>query len=352
MRAITKQAAVQYRVGGDAARCGTCLRACVLRPGQTGLCGNYKNINGVLYNIGYGIVSAIESRPIEIKPLFHFHPGSTATTFSGYGCNFLCPWCQNWAISKVKPDISAPRLNPHRIIEYALRAGDDSVCASFNEPTIHLEYLLDVFKEAKERGLYTTMVSNGSMTIEALLKLVEAGVDAMNIDIKGCPETYRRFIGVPEPTQILETARKAIELGVHVEAVYLVVTGANDWNDCIDWVINSHLKYLGEDTPLHINRYYPAHKYWKPPTKTEILEEIYRKALREGINYVYIGNVPTTKYMITRCPNRGEPLIIRDHYSTKECRMRPGNRCPRCGYRLSLIGECRPTRGRQLNKQE
>ncbi|RLG74925.1 MAG: hypothetical protein DRO14_05200, partial [Thermoprotei archaeon] len=203
-----------------------------------------------MYNIGYGKVSAIESRPIEIKPFFHFWPGSAATTFSGWGCNFLCPWCQNWSLSKVKPPKeSSDIIGPEKVIELAIEWGDDGVCASFNEPTVHLEYLLDVFKLAKARGLYTTIVSNGSLTREALKLLKDAGLDAMNVDIKGCPETYRRFIGIPNPEEVLHTAKYALELGIHVEAVFLVVTGANDWDECVEWVLKSHIKYLGTDVP-------------------------------------------------------------------------------------------------------
>ena len=324
--------------------CGTCVRGCCIPVGLTGLCGNYENVGGTLYNIGYGKISAIESRPIEIKPFFHFWPGSSATTFSGWGCNFLCPWCQNWSLSKVKPpkedhDI----IEPEKVIELALKWGDDGVCASFNEPTIHLEYLLDVFKLAKARGLYTTIVSNGSLTRDALKLLKEAGLDAMNVDIKGCPETYRRFIGIADPEEILRTARYALELGIHVEAVFLVVTGANDWEECIEWVLKSHIKYLGPDVPLHINRYYPAYMYNKPATSMEKLLEVYKLAKDVGIRYVYVGNVDTLEYMHTRCPNCGEVLIKRSHYGVIKCNL-DENKCPTCGEEINLVGACRPSR--------
>ncbi len=324
-------------------RCNTCIRRCILRPGQLGLCGNYENIRGVLYNVGYGLVSAFESRPIEIKPLFHFYPGSTAMTFSGWGCNFLCPWCQNWHLSKRKPVPGKDEyLSPEIIVEEALRAGDKGVCASFNEPTIHLEYIIDVLKMAKRRNLYTTIVSNGSYTAEALELLVKAGLDAVSLDIKGCTTTYKKFIGIPDPEEILEVASKAKKLGVHIEAVFLIVPGANDDPNCIKYTLDKILEFLGPETPLHINRYFPAYKYTRPPTPVELLVKIRDKALSLGFRYVYIGNIATTHYLHTRCPGCGTLLVLRTHYSTLSCNLK-NHKCPNCGYEINLRGSCQPT---------
>jgi len=67
-------------------------RRCLLKQSSTGICGNYVNRDDRLIHLGYGVLSAVESRPIEIKPLFHYWPNSTSLTFSGYGCNFYCPF--------------------------------------------------------------------------------------------------------------------------------------------------------------------------------------------------------------------------------------------------------------------
>jgi pyruvate formate lyase activating enzyme len=58
------------------------------------------NIDGKLYTLVYRDINALESRPIEIKPFFHFYPGSSALTFSTWSCNFTCPWCQNFHLSR------------------------------------------------------------------------------------------------------------------------------------------------------------------------------------------------------------------------------------------------------------
>ncbi len=338
-------ALLSEKLPGGLVRCGTCVRRCLVPKGLRGLCRNYRNIDGTLYNVGYGNVSAIESRPIEIKPLFHFYPGSYATTFSGWGCNLLCPWCQNWHLSKFDPEERAGTcLSPEEVVLYALNSGDEGTCASFNEPVIHLEFLVDVFSKAKEVGLYNTMVSNGTATEEALRLLRKSGLDAMNVDVKGCPETYRKFIGLSNPERLLKVASLALKLGIHVEMVYLVVTDANDWRECMEWVVENHLRYLGEEVPLHINRYYPAYKYGKPPTDLRKLMEVREMAIKRGIKYVYLGNIPDTSYLNTRCPRCGKVLIERTHYGVVKCNLEGVNRCPKCGYEIELRGVCKVSR--------
>jgi len=66
---------------------------------------------------------------------------------------------------------------------------------SFNEPTLLPEYSIDVFKLAKEKGYYNTFVTNGYMTLESLKALKDAGLDAMNIDIKGDKDAVKEYCG-------------------------------------------------------------------------------------------------------------------------------------------------------------
>ena len=82
-------------------KCLLCPQGCVnIEEGKTGFCRVRKNIKGKLYSIIYGECSSIALDPIEKKPLYHFHPGSQILSMGTYGCNFHCPWCQNWTISQ------------------------------------------------------------------------------------------------------------------------------------------------------------------------------------------------------------------------------------------------------------
>ncbi|MET1101319.1 MAG: AmmeMemoRadiSam system radical SAM enzyme [Pyrodictiaceae archaeon] len=324
--------------GRSLARCLVCERRCVLGESVEAYCRNRVMKEGRLYVTTYGLLSAVESRPIEIKPLFHYWPGSTALTFSGWGCNFRCPWCQNYHLSwsRPRPQLSI-YMEPWELAEYARKLGDEGICASFNEPLIHFEYVVDAAIEARKRGLYATMVTNGYMTFKALKELIEAGIDGYSIDIKGCPETYRRFLAA-NPEYVYRNAKKLIDMGAHVEMVFLVIPGANDGEDCIEWVIGKHLDLLGPDIPLHVNRYYPANRYHEPPTSIEKLLSVYRKARKEGIEYVYIGNTPYEEYEYTRCPRCGKILVRRSGYTVVEYNLTSDGRCPRCGYKINMRG--------------
>ncbi len=337
-----REAALYERLRGGSVRCLTCERRCVVSDGGVGLCGTRVNVGGKLYTVVYGCLTAMESRPIEIKPLFHYYPGSTAMTISSWGCNFPCPWCQNYSISKVVPD---PRTcsytPPERVVDEALACGDLGINVSLNEPTTLFEYSLDVFREGRKAGLYLSYNSNGYLTIEALEKLVDAGLTGINIDFKGCSETYRRFLAAD-----IEVVKRNIKYlaskGVHVELTYLIVTGANDWETCIMEFIEFVVKELGPNTPVHFTRYYPAYVYSERPTPLEKLEWAWKTARREGLNFVYIGNVPGHPAEHTYCPNCGTPVIKRYGMYIVSVRLKRKEGkyvCSECGREIPIYGE-------------
>lgn len=328
-----------YELLNGKVKCRVCERGCLLSSGSIGFCKNRVNIEGKLYTLGYGLLSALESRPIEIKPFYHYYPGSTALTFSNWGCNFYCPWCQNYTLSFQSPNPERDKYTPPgEIVKLALKFRDEGVCASFNEPTVQVEYLLDVFSQASRKGLYSCIVTNGYFTLRVLRELLNSGLSGLSIDIKGCPESYKRFLPGVNPEIVFRNAREAVEHGAHVEMVFLVVTGANDSLECIEWVLDRHLKVLGEDVPLHINRYYPAHKYFREPTSLELLIKVYREAKKRGIKYVYIGNVGLPEYESTYCPSCGKLLVYRRGYEVLEVKVSSDNRCPRCNEKVLLYG--------------
>ena len=318
-------------------KCLVCERLCRIPINRVGVCRNYANIDGDLHHIGYGVLSAVESRPIEIKPLFHYWPNSTALTFSGYGCNFYCPWCQNHHLSFAKPPGNPRITSPSKLIKMALKAGDEGLCASFNEPITLYDYLIDLFHEAKRHNLYSTLVTNGYFTENAVKALLEAGADGFSIDVKGCPKAKSAIASI-DHEKIFRNARTILDYGGHVEIVYLVVTGYNDFEECVEWIVGKHLDYLGPEVPLHVNRYYPAHVWRMPPTSLSRLAEIREKALRMGLKYVYVGNVGNPELEATKCPKCGKTLIYRIGYRVAYYGVDDG-RCPRCGESIPIRGK-------------
>lgn len=337
-----RKAILYEKLKGGSVRCQVCERKCIIEVGSKGYCGTRVNIEGNLYTLCYGNLSAVESRPIEIKPFYHFWPGSSALTFSSWSCNFPCPWCQNWELSKNLPQPGkANYISPEKIVRLTVKKGDKGVCASFNEPITQFEYTLDVFKLASKNNLYTTYVSNGYMTELALKRLALEGLNGLKIDIKGDKHVYREVLRA-SPEIPWRNVKLAKQLGLHVEVVFLMVTGLCDDEEVVRNVVINHLKYAGPKTPLHITRYFPAYQYMEKPTPIESMERAYKLARKEGIEYVYLGNVPGHPYEHTYCPKCGHVLIKRYGVMIVRYKITGRNSCPYCGEKIPIIGKyCR-----------
>jgi len=332
------------RLKNDKVRCKVCERRCIIPIGRRGFCGTKINIEGKLYTLVYGDLSAVESRPIEIKPFFHYWPGSTALTFSTWSCNFTCPWCQNWTMSKTFPNPeNASYVSPETIVNSALRRGDEGLCVSFNEPTLLFEYSLDVFKLGRNKGLYACFVSNGYMTLEALEELYKSGMDGLKVDVKGTQEVYKEYLGGTSVDVVWRNARRALQMGMHVEVVFLVITGVNDDESTIREVIERHCKELGVDVPIHFTRYFPAYEFTNPPTDVSKLEKAYEIAKEVGVKFPYVGNVLGHKGEHTYCPNCNYPVIKRFNWRIVSYKLDENNRCPKCKTQI-------PIRGRHIKK--
>lgn len=323
----------------DKVKCGVCERKCVIKPGLRGFCRTKANISGGLYTLTFGDMSALESRPIEIKPFFHYHPGSSALTFSTFSCNFRCPWCQNFHLSRAKPEpIDGNYVSPQKIVGMAVKGGDQGLCVSFQEPTLLFEYCLELFPIAKKNGLYNCFVSNGYQTKEALEMLKDAGLDGLKIDLKGDKEVYENYCKDVDVDKVWRNASLARKMGLHVEIVNLVITDVNDDEECINYVIDNHLKYLGQEVPLHFTRYHPAYKFHNPATKIKALEKAYETAQERGVLYPYLGNVLGHRYENTYCPNCRETVIKRYGHSVIKYGIRKDNKCGKCGYGIPITG--------------
>ncbi|MCJ7443778.1 MAG: radical SAM protein [Methanotrichaceae archaeon] len=324
-----------YEKKEDIVVCNLCERRCHIAANRNGFCKTRINYSNKLYTIVYGDISAINSRPIEIKPFFHFYPGSSALTLSTWSCNFPCPWCQNFHLSNRPP---APNFGnfiaPEDIVKRAGSAGDEGICISFNEPTLLFEYCLDLFPLSREHGLCNCFVSNGYMTLEALRMLKDNRLDAIKIDVKENDEVYKNYCSADSEV-VWRNIREAKRLGMHVEVVNLIINGLNDTTDCIDEVIQ-RCREIDPSIPLHFTRYFPAHQFSSPATDVEVLEKACSTAKEGGIKFPYIGNVPGHDFENTYCPSCGEVLIERLNHRIVAFRLKD-KRCPTCGESIPIV---------------
>ena len=151
-----KESLLYVGVGKDTLRCGICERRCTVPQGQVGFCKTRMNIEGKLYTLVYGDISSMSANPIEKKPFFHFWPGSWALTIGTWSCNFTCPWCQNYDISKANPQPSkAKYVDPEKFASMIGYERCQGSSISFNEPTMFLSTASAFFRWPMKKGYIT-----------------------------------------------------------------------------------------------------------------------------------------------------------------------------------------------------
>jgi len=275
-------------------QCRLCPHQCRLGPGRAGICRVRENVDGRLVTRIYGECSSISLDPVEKKPLYHFHPGSTILSLGTIGCNLSCRFCQNWQISQ--DDAPTRYLGPQQVVDMACRYRDEGcigLAYTYSEPLIWFEYVLDTAKLAADRGLKNVVVTNGMIMEEPLRELLPY-IDAMNIDIKAFSEEfYRKYCG-GKLQPVLETAR-IVASSCHLEVTNLLIPGLNDAADDLHGLCGWIRDNLGYETPLHLSRYHPAYKMQLPPTPVDTMRKAGQIA-RSYLKYVHLGNMPLHFY--------------------------------------------------------
>ena len=322
--------------------CRVCARKCIIEKGEKGYCKTRVNEDGKLYSLIYGEVSSLHLSPIEIKPMYHFYPGTYFLSLGSLGCNFLCPGCQNWSIAHrdAEEGIKSGETryySPQEIVRIALREKAKGISFTYNEPILWIEYARDVFGLAKRKGLVTNYVTNGYIT-ETALDFIGPYLDSFRVDIKGFQKTtYRRIAHLEDFEEILKATKRAkFTWGMHVEVVTNVIPGFNDNLEEMRKLARWIRKELGEETPWHITRFFPHHKLFHlSPTPISTLLKIHRIGKEEGLHFVYLGNIPFHSYENTYCPSCNSLLIERNSFTVKHIYLK-GKECPRCGEKILL----------------
>ena len=325
-------------VRNNVVHCLLCPRSCVINPGQRGFCTARINRGGVLYTLGYGNPIAVHVDPIEKKPFFHVLPGTTAFSIAVAGCNMRCLFCQNWQISQAKPDeVTAYDMTPEDVVTGAKRSGSSFIVYTYTEPTIFYEYMLDISKQARSRGLRNGMHTCGYINPAPLKELLKY-MDAVNVDLKGFnPEFYKKMGAMAELEPVLATIKAVKKEGVWLELTNLIIPGQNDDPKEIRKMCEWIRENVGEDVPLHFSRFMPSFQLQNlPPTPIEKLEEAYKIAKEAGLKYVYIGNVPGHTYENTYCPKCKKIVVARIGYEILENNIEDG-KCKFCGEKIAGI---------------
>lgn len=330
-------------------QCQACAWKCKIRDGQTGICGVRQNRAGKLDLLVYGKAVGMHLDPVEKKPLFHFLPGSTALSFGTLGCNFGCEFCQNWEMSqglrqhatsdmRQAIDIQSEEWKPKEIVNKALELRAKAIAYTYNEPTIFAEYAHDTAVLAKKAGLKNIFVSNGFESKETL-EYMKGYLDAINIDIKSFREDFYRKYCKAKLAPVLETVKRAEEMGIHVEITTLIIPGENDSESELKQIA----EYIGQVSPAipwHVTAFHPDYKMTNlPETPDKTLLQAYKIGKQAGLKYVYMGNILDTKHATTYCPECSTDLIKRTWHEVEITDNFDANEgvCTKCGERIEGV---------------
>jgi pyruvate formate lyase activating enzyme len=278
---------------GDKIHCFACANECRIAEGRAGICCVRTNVNGELRVPG-NYVAGLQVDPIEKKPFFHVMPGRAALSFGMLGCNFHCPFCQNWVSSQVLKDDRAaatPRkVTPELLVDAALREGAPVMVSTYNEPLITSDWALAVFEKAKEKNLLCGYVSNGHATPE-VLKFLRPVMDLYKVDLKCFTEEGYRQVG-GRLKVVMDSIALLKELGFWVEVVTLVVPTFSDSDEQLKGIAK-FLAGISVDIPWHVTAFHPDYEMRGPRATTSgDLLRAYEAGKEAGLRYVYAGNRP------------------------------------------------------------
>ena len=313
-------------------KCKLCPHYCVIGDNEHGLCNVRINKKGNLYSELFEKVTAMGLDPIEKKPLYHFYPGSKILSIGSLGCTMKCMFCQNYRISQATPEsYNQPNsYSVESIVKLASKqSGNIGIAFTYNEPGTFYEYMIEVAKLAIPAGLKTVMVTNGYINREPLEALIPY-IDAFNVDLKAFSESFYKSITQSRLSPVKKTIQRIALSKKHLEITNLVIPGMNDnyaeFEEMVRWIS----KETGDQTPLHISRYFPDYQLKIASTPINLLLDLYEIA-KKHLKYVYLGNVVDTSRDTTFCHECNHTLIIREPGKTIITGLDMHGNCTNCG---------------------
>ena len=348
-------------------QCEMCPHKCFLPDGARGKCRVRINLGGSLLTLNYSKPVTVHIDPIEKKPVYHLLPGSLIYSIATAGCNLKCKWCQNWQISQIYPEEAPEKLlvpvnlklsfnpltkqvtgkikhkelsflTPAEVVDYAIKSKCKSIAYTYSEPVIFYEYMYDTAKLAREKGLKNVMVTAGYINPAPLRRLVKY-MDIVKVDLKGFNKKfYEDYVG-GDLERVKEALMVLKEEKVFFEIVNLIVPTLNDsdadMREMVLWIKTN----LGVNVPIFFSRFSPNYKLKNVPvTSVETLEKARNIALKEGLNFVYIGNLSGHPGESTYCPKCKKMLIKRHGYAILgDLISRNGGKCPYCQAKIPGI---------------
>jgi pyruvate formate lyase activating enzyme len=200
---------------------------------------------------------------------------------------------------------------------------------------IFAEYAMDVADACRARDVRTVAVTAGYIH-EQPRRDFYAKMDAANVDLKAFTEEFYFKLTGSHLQPVLDTLLYLKhETDVWFEITTLLIPTKNDSDEEITALSRWVARELGPDVPVHFTAFHPD---WKmndlPPTPASTLTRAREIGLREGLQYVYTGNVHDTQGGTTLCAACGEDLIVRDWHRILRYHLTGDGRCLSCAAQV------------------
>jgi pyruvate formate lyase activating enzyme len=332
---ITLNEGLYYRPTGPQIQCTLCPKFCVIPDGEAGLCRIRINRDRKLYTMIYGQPCSIAFHPMEQGPIFHAFPGSKCLGIATAGCNLRCKYCQNWQMSQFSSEETENYdLPPVKVVELAQENKCKAIVFAYTDPIVAYEYVMDIAKNARAKGLKTVLVTAGYVDTQPLVNLCKY-MDVIRIDLKSFSEKFYKDTVEGTLQPVLKAIKTVHDSNSWLEIVDPLVMGFNDSPEEIREMCKWILKNVGADVPLHFLKFFPAYKMRNfPPTSEAVLTQSRKIAMEIGIKYVYVGNLPGHVGENTFCPKCEKRLIARAGYLGLTENNIVNNKCRFCGYSI------------------
>ena len=345
------------------AKCGICPHNCTILPYKNGakngipvdlkkenvgFCGTRVNIQGKLYAANYGRITSLAVDPVEKKPLYHFFPASSLLSLGSFGCNFRCPNCHNWEISQTsslihnQPSVLRPlaagfsEISPAEVISQAVENDCVGIACTYNEPTVYLEFALDIAKMARKAKLQNIWVTNGYFN-EPVFELIEPLLDAVNVDLKSFDQRFYQSHCKGGIVPVVDNLLRIKQAGIHLEITTLIIPGLNDEENNLRKIAAFISQKISSNTPWHLIDFSAPISWqmqdWQSADSVK-LEKAYKIGKKEGLKFIYASH--GGKMANTYCPHCGELNLKRLGYETE--RLDENGSCLKCGQKLNIIG--------------
>jgi len=323
-----------YQKHKDHITCLICQHFCELSENQIGRCANQKNEHFELVGTTKDKPSAISIDYIENRPFLHFMPGSSVLCIGTVGCNLHCPSCQNHQISQHYSKIDALALSPIEIVKLALEQNINIISFGYNEPIVYYPYAKEIGLIAKDKGIKCVMQTSGYMSEEIAYDM-STWLDAVHVDLKSFNAPYYKNVLGAELCSIKENLKILAHSDIWLEITTLIIDDVNDSNEELRAMAYFIDETLGSHTPWHLSAFEPDNLMRdKASTSTQSLLNAYEIAKKQGLYYVYFGNVPFLNE--TRCPSCDTLLLQRRNEEIFENHLDKGQ-CPKCSRPIKGI---------------